>query len=343
MRKPAVAVAAVSLTLMIALSATAGTAPVKVLAGAAEQFRPSSNGTHLAWTHFKRSTGVDVYVKPLGAAGERRVNEAGTAAWLGSFVQGTDEIVYQQRRRSRSDIFGYDVSDRIRTKLPAPISGPEWEWMPVASSDVVLFLRDILTDRGRYKKTQLLLADRSGGPVLKLIGDVGGASVFPGFAGSQYVAWTRCARTCNVYVHDLATSDTTKLPLPADRAQYAPVIDEAAGTIHFVRSGPRCGQAVTFRSAPLDDAASSVALARLPRGIDTDWIMSLAFNPVTNVHDIYFGRFDCARQDTDVYVIEGVDAITPRIRAADEPIRDGDGAGTGHRRSGPEGASPGHP
>ena len=339
--KPLAVASAIGMVLVVATASQAGVTPTKVLGGPADQFRPTSDGVSVAWSEFKRSTGNDVYVRALDATTERRVNEAGTAGWLGSFAGDTDEIVYQQATRRRSDIFIYDVSDRTRSKLRDGISSLDWEWWPVASPELVLFLRDVLNDRGEYVKTKLLMVNRATDDVRTLIGDIGRRTlVFPGFVGAGLVAWTRCARTCNVFIHDAVGNATSRLPMPDNRAQYAPAIDEVGGMIYFIRSGPRCGQGVTFRRASLADPDTSTALFQLPAGIDTDWTMSLTTDPDTMLLDLYFGRFNCARQDTDVYVLNGVDAPTMALRSVGWT---GIGPGGGSRRTDMAGASPGHP
>ena len=45
-----------TVSLMVAAAPASALTPVKVLGGAADQFRPTSNGTHLAWTLYARST-----------------------------------------------------------------------------------------------------------------------------------------------------------------------------------------------------------------------------------------------------------------------------------------------
>jgi hypothetical protein len=306
----------VSATLIVSTSAIGAITPEKVQGGSADQFRPSSNGTDLAWSQYK-SRRYNVYVRPLDDPSvAKRVNEAGTQAWMGSFMQGTDEIVFQQVHRRASDLFVYDVSDLTREKLKGGVSSSDWEWWPAASSQWVLFLRDVLNHHGETKKTQLLLGDLLGGTVQPLISDVGRKFVIPNFAGNTYVSWTVCFATCNVFYRNLDTDVTKKLPMPADRLQYASFIDEIGGFIYFVRSGTRrCGQSVTIRRTTLADPSTSVALTALPKGIDTDWMISVTENPASTDQDLYFGRFNCAREDIDVYVLRGSDTFTAQIRA----------------------------
>jgi hypothetical protein len=329
-------------TFALSSPASAGIVPEKVLGGAGDQFRPSSNGTHLAWSQY-RQRHYDVFVRPVASTSQVKVNAAGTEGWLGSFVQGTGEIVYQQRDRRRSDIYSYNVSSGGRTKLGNGISSAEWEWWPLASADLVMFLRDITNDRGHYVKTQLLLADRSGGPVEKLISDVGNAFVIPGYVGTDYVAWTRCARTCNVVYRQVDTGVMNKIPLPDGRIQYTPWIDEAAGDIYYLRSALRCGRSGRLPEVGAlqpDDRCHGRTAAPGHRHGGT---MSMTTNPDTAQRDLYFTWYDCARQVADVYVVRGADALSaPSSRSGSPEIAIGDDAVSRSIRI-TQGASPQHP
>ena len=39
-------------------------------------------------------------------------------------------------------------------------------------------------------------------------------------------------------------------------------------------------------------------------------MMSVTTNPTTTDQDLYFGRYDCRREDTDVYALRGADLPT---------------------------------
>jgi hypothetical protein len=310
MTRKLLVIATVSFTMLASMSAVGAITPEKIQGGGGHQFRPSSNGIELAWSQYKGHHG-DVYVRPLDdPSAIKRVNEAGTSGWMGSFERGTDQIVYQQVHRRSSDLYFYDVSDKTREKLRDPISTSDWEWWPAASPQWVLFLRDVLNRHGEVKKTQLLLGDLMGGGVSPLISDIGNKFVMPNYAGDTYVSWTTCGRqTCNVSYRNLDTDTTKKLPIGTGRSQYASFIDEVGGYLYFVRSGRHCGQSVTIRRTTLIDTSTSVALADLRKGIDTDWMVSVTENPVSTDQDLYFGRYSCARTDTDVYVLRGADTL----------------------------------
>ena len=301
-RRSIIAVFAGASLVVMAASVSALT-PVKVLGGPTDQYRPTSNGTHLAWTLYAHRHN-DVYVKRLGSSGQTRVNASGTGAALGSFVGATDKLIYGQwKPRGDSDLYFYDVSSRTRTKAPPVVNTRKWEWFPLASSNYILFLRDTISNAGRVVNTALLRFDRTKGTLKTVIADVGRKSVFPGSAGTDNVAWSVCGSTCNSYIWNGSTKTTRKIPLPNGKAQYAPTIDESDGQVYFVRSGLKCGRGVTIRRAPLSSLGSSSTVASLPTGIDTDWSMSVATNPSTSNQDLYFGRWNCAQEQTDVYVI----------------------------------------
>jgi hypothetical protein len=97
---------------------------------------------------------------------------------------------------------------------------------------------------------------------------------------------------------------------PVDRkVQYAPAIDETTGQMYYVRSGFSCGQDVRIFRAPLTDLASKTLLTALPDGVDTDWTQYLVPSLTTKGQmDLWFGRYRCRANDTDIY---GLPAVLP--------------------------------
>ena len=149
-----------------------------------------------------------------------------------------------------------------------------------------------------------------------LIGDIGGKTIFPGYAGARYVAWTTCGgETCSIFYFDSQTDTTTKLPPPNARARYAPAIDEATGAVYFVESSADgCGRNVALRVATID-VAGSEALATLPRTIDTGWTLGLTPNADTGFQDLFYQRYDCRRTTGDVFRFVSVDEPVPPVIA----------------------------
>jgi hypothetical protein len=132
------------------------------------------------------------------------------------------------------------------------------------------------------------------------------ATVWTGAVGDRYATWTVCSRTCNAFYYDTADSSTHRVANPSGKPQYSPVIDEATGSLYFVRSGFGCGQNVTIRKMTVG-SASSIALAALPDGVDTDVRMSLAPNTGSGHTDLLFVRYLCARGQGDIYALRSVD------------------------------------
>lgn len=286
-------------------AANAAVRSEKVVGGPGNQFWPSSNGQHVAFGELRHRR-FDVYVSRLGRTTRTRINANDEQAVLGTLVEGTDQVVFQQYRRHRSDLYVYDISSRRRWLVPTPVRSDKWEFWPAASRELILFLRYF---GGRREHRELLLYDRLGGDVRVLIGNTGGKTIFPGFAGTRYVAWTTCgAETCSIWYFDTQTDTMEKLPLPDGKAHYAPAIDEAAGAIYFVQSSANgCGRNVTLRRSTIG-SASTTALATFPRTMDTGWTLGLTLNEGTGYQDLYYQRYDCGRKSGDVFRFVSVDA-----------------------------------
>ena len=309
MKRAIVASVLMGALVLTGTGATAGVSWEKVVGGPGQQYWPSSSGDHVAFTEYRRR-GYNAVVSPLALPGRIRVNAPGWSGVLGTLMAGTDVVLYQQYRPSGSDLFLYDVSSRRRTRVPKPVKSDRWEYWPVGSQAFILFGRYF---GGRNEHRELLLYDRTSHTVQVLIGDMRRLTIFPGFAGERYVAWTTCNRpTCWISYYDTDTDTLTKVANPAGKARYAPAIDEATNTIYFIESpAGRCGVNVTLRRATLGDPTTTV-MATLPKHIDTGWTLSPAPNAVTGELDLFFERWDCRRTAADVFVFRSVDQpVTP--------------------------------
>jgi hypothetical protein len=280
-------------------------APVRIQAGPEDQLLPYANDTYLGWT--QNSTGrpghYDAFAEPLGTTSRTRLNAVGTAGWMGGFDPGTNTSIYQQTERGRSDLFFYDLDTRTRTEVPG-VNTLRWEWGPKISSSYILFTRDTLA----AGTSRLILFDRAlSQATLIATVDESRATLWTGAVGERYATWTVCTfRTCNAFYYDIADSSTHRLADPNGRPQYAPVIDEADGSLYFVRSGFGCGQTVTVRKGSVGSADSTV-LAALPDGVDTDVRMSLTLNAGSGGTDLLFVRYRCAQRQGDIYALRSVD------------------------------------
>jgi hypothetical protein len=301
-------------TVLVSVDALAGTVAIDaVVAGPGEQYWPSSDGEVVAYTEFRQQRS-NAFVHVLGAEGRMRLNEPRTGGALGSVIAGTDLVVFQQWDRA-SDLYYYNLSTGRRSRIPEPVRSPEWEYLPVASERFVLFLRAVINDRRRVVREKLLLVDRTTDQRVVLVEDLGDhRTLYPGFAGDRYAAWTTCTRTtCAISYFDDTTGTTTQMPLPERKAQYAPAIDESDGTVYYTQSpASRCGVNVMIRRATLG-ADDAVTIATLPDGIDTGWTLSLAPNSDTASKDIYFERWRCEGTTGDIFALRSVDAVTSRV------------------------------
>ncbi len=320
--------------LLIGGTASAAVRSEKVIGGPGHQYWPSSNGVHVAFSSYRRPI-EDVFVSRLGGTARTRVNANDEEATLGTLMAGTDQIVFQQFRRGRSDLYFYDISTKRRWLVPRPVRSDEWEYWPAGSQEFILFLRHFA---GRNDHRELLLYDRVADDLQTLIGDTGGKTIFPGYAGARYVAWTTCGGvTCSISYYDSQTDTLTKLPSPNGKARYAPAIDEATGTIYFVESpADRCGRDVTLRRGTIA-VPGTTALATLPNTIDTGWTLGLALNADTGYQDLYYERWDCRRETSDVFRFLSVDEPVPTKTGS---LRRHGGSGYGSRPMTMPGAPP---
>jgi hypothetical protein len=302
-RRFGIVLLACSVVISIGVPALADLPLEMVVDGKGEQYKPSGNGTYVAWASSvdRRDT---VYVREASSGKPRRVNARGTEGTMGSFIAGTNKLIYQQFTDTRSDLFIFDAASGDRRKAPPAVNEPGWEYWPQASSHFILFMRTVTP----FTKHSLMLYNRVSRTTRRLIADVGGKDVFPGYAGSRYAAWTSCgSKTCSIFVFDASDGSTRKLATPDGSADYAPALDEATGDLYFIRSSANdCGRNVSIRKAALG-SPDSLEVATLRDGTDTGWNLSLATDPVTSLHDLYFERWVCSTHQGDIYAVRSVD------------------------------------
>jgi hypothetical protein len=306
MRRTAVAILAILALALGSMPARAASTPVKVLGGPGEQYWPSSNGTHLAWSDWDGHR-TNEYVKVLATGITKKVNAAGTFGATGSFVGTSDVLVYQQwGTRRPSDIYFYDVSARTRTKAPVAVNTPGmWEGLPMASDAYLVFKRSKYSASGKLLNNWLILYDRNTHDTTTLA--KGLKTFIPSFAGATYVAWTVCGSvTCTVFYWSVG-GGTHAVPSVTGKAQYDGVIDEVSSQIYYVRSSANaCGRFVTFRRSSIGSSTSTV-LGSLPAGFDAGFNLSLSPNPVTTHEDLFFERWACKAESGDIYKFRSVD------------------------------------
>lgn len=274
----------------------------RVAGGAGEQWWPSSDGDFVAYSQYLRGNHVMLLDAATGEA--RPIDPGAASTYMGSFIAGTDRLVYQ-RGGADSHLYFYDVGSSVHSRVPARVYRDGSQSLPVGSRDHLLYLR-FTGDRDLVE--DLVLFDRSTGHKRVLVGDIGGHRyIFPGFVGEDFAAWTDCsAGDCHVRIYDIGAG--TQRSVPDDgSAQYAPTLDEGAGQLYFVRSAQGvCGSDVQIRRASLTSLGMSQGVAALHSGVDTDFSMALAPNPVSGKQDLFFTRVRCDGETRDVYAVRSI-------------------------------------
>lgn len=278
-------------------------APVveRVVAGPDRQYRPSSDGSTVAYLSYLHGNSAVVFDVATGKI--TPIDPGARATFVGSFIAGTDQLVYQ-RGGARSHAYIYDVSSGLRAEMSNLVTGDGEQSVPAASRSFLLYIRDYPT------RADLVLFDRTTGRKQILATDVRANPrrfLTPAFVGTTYAAWTDCAGDdCHVRYLDIATGARRSIPDDGG-AQYGTTIDEAAGQIYYVRSEQGvCGHHVEIRRAPLTAPASSEEVLALPPGVDTDTWLSLGPNPNTGKLDLFFSRARCDTGTVQVNAVRGV-------------------------------------
>jgi hypothetical protein len=302
----------VGLLLFLPAVAPAVTGPVKILGGPEDQLHPSVNDTYLIWTqNSEANPNVDhAFGKVLGEDGRFRLDATGTRGAAGGIDPDSGRAIYQQMTDTESDLYWFDLEARDRTKVAAEgVNTDRWERDPRVSTAFLLFARDA------GSATSVFLFDRAAATLTKLASyDITRFYVAPGAVGDRYATWTACGPfTCSAWWYDTQETDPKprKLPTVDGRPQYAPVIDEAGGSVYFVRSGQACGASVGVwrRTWPLDPDVAAQRLLALPSGIDTGWTMSLDRDVTHERVDLWFSRYRCASQQGDVVELRDVETL----------------------------------
>jgi hypothetical protein len=261
---------------------------------AAQEVVPSADATHLAWSQFPRrgTAFTSLYMQTSG--GPRvRVNRPGTHGWSGGF--DGDTFVYQEAGGRQSNLQLYDVPTGARSAPQPGVNTLAWEWRPTLSGSQLLFGRSLLNQR----IDQVLLRDLTTGStrVLDRIRWRNGF-VAPGQVNGNYVVWWRCDRFCNVFIHDIAASTTTKIGNPGSHQYAASVTSD--GTMYFVRSGRACGSVARLMRRPQPLGPPKV-VAPLPWGQDIS--STYALENADGTTTVLFGHIRCRANLQDVFSV----------------------------------------
>jgi len=284
------------------------TDPITVRSTRAGEYRPVAGDGFLGWAQNsrRRPNHFDAVVKPDGEA-SFQVNSSHTQGSMGG-IDGTT-LVYQQRRGSsrvfieegqgRSDIKFYDLGARQRSDPPSGVNTSAWEYWPSLSGDWLLFGR---IGRGKTKIILLNLADDS---TRILMTQASNRRVLPspGQVSGDYAVWDACNRrftSCNVYMHQISTSTTSKIPKP-DGVEWQDFPSVAVdGTVYFERTGSSCRSRSKLVRYPLGGPAT--VLARSARGWGTTG--TFVYLNGKGEREVFFDRYNaCGPGQGDIYKV----------------------------------------
>ena len=225
----------------------------------------------------------------------------GGQAWTGGIDYPV--VVYQRIARGQSDLFMYDLSDGSRPATPLGVNTSRWEWHPTISGDWLLYGRDNTSNPTQ----RVVLHEHVTTHEERVLESITKATHYlqPDQVNGDWATYTKCAPNCNVFLYQISTQATTRLPKPVTdrpRQQYAGVVSPD-GAVYLVRSGPRCGERVRIvrYDAARADGTYGTIVAGLPSGRD----IAFAFlrEQFGGARDVLYDRVNCSTGRFDVYKV----------------------------------------
>ena len=262
----------------------------------AGEFQPARGPSHFGWEQNTKGqpNHYDAFVQADGGA-PVRVNSGRANAAMGG-IDG-DKLVYQQYRKGRSDLFLYNLTTGVRSRLPGKVNTRLWEYWPSISGPWVLFGR---LNKSNDRRLLILHNLDSGGR--RVLHRIRGADAFigPGQVNGDYAVWWRCPNTgrCQVYRYQISTGAKTKMPNPG-KYQRAPSVN-AEGTVFLARGAKGCGGQVQIVKIAPD--RSETVLTKFPPALDTR--DTYAYTDERGITHVYYERFGCGRKTgSDIYEV----------------------------------------
>jgi hypothetical protein len=270
--------------------------PEPVVTAKGRQIHPSAapTGAYLAYSQSRPGDrfAFDVYVKPAGTP-RFKVNTRGQGFAGG--IDGTTLIWQSVRNNGRSDLHLFDLASRTRS-VPAGVNTRRWEFAPTISGDWILYGQNwarapgwrVILHNTNTSETRIL-AERVHRP---------SREVSPGQVNGDYATWesvNRRTSVLNVFLYQISTATTTKLPRPTGKLQYSPSVTPD-DTVFYLRSGLGCGHDVLREYA----AGVDTPLARLPRGYDA-LTNTFAVDEGGGITSVYFDRVQCSTGKSHIY------------------------------------------
>src|SRR5947209_4695313 len=236
----------------------------------------------------------DVYVKPAGQP-RYKVNARGEA-----FAGGIDgnTLIYQSIRNGQSDLRLFDLATHTRS-VPAGVNTRRAEYAPTISGSWILFGR---LWHSHPLNSQVILHNTTTSETRVIAERINrrGRDVAPGQLNGDFATWqSDNARTggANVFLYQISTSASTKVPEPTGKVQYFPAV-VPSGAVFYVRCNTNCEAHVVLR-----EYASGVdtPLAVMPRGYDI--FRTFAVDEGSGVTSVYFSRYQCSTGRSHIYKI----------------------------------------
>jgi len=273
--------------------------PTKVYDPPGYEWFPFRNASYLLFQHNSNAhpNHSDAIARDLAGGTNQKLNARGTEGGPGGFDPGTNTVIYQQWT-NRSGIRMFNLDTQTQVPVPSGLNTKKWEWEPRISTAYISFFRNTRINGKWY--ADLFVYDRVGATLTKIARLPLSNFTENGTMGEQYATWYSCGnKTCRAYLYDVLTDTTIRIPTQNGRPQYAATVDEVHGTLFFVRSGFKCGAAVTFFTVPVATPTSTpTKLKELPRGVDVD-------SASLDGPDLIFSRVACGHS-SGVYQLANV-------------------------------------
>lgn len=294
---------------MITVSSTPAWAvePVAVVVTDKTETGPVATDTYLAWMVQRATRHVfhsNIWVQELEAGTPVRVNPEGTTAFTGA-IDGTT-LVYELDTADGADIVFYDLVSQTELPVPDGVNTSFPEFTPRLSGTNLMFLRV------HRHGSSLILFDTATGTSTVLYTkkntDRRFFIVVPDQVNGNHAVWSQIVIGENgvlggdVWLHDIASGTTTKVPNTEGTWQYGSSVD-AAGTLYFGRSNLNCGETAQVIERQLDGTESIVY--DLPTG--RDFRSTYAVDVPGGATDLYIDEGNCSGSDSgDILRFEGI-------------------------------------
>jgi Tol biopolymer transport system component len=271
--------------------------PEPVVTAKGRQIHPSAApaGAYLAYAQSRpgHPDVFDAYVKPAGTP-RYKLNTRGQGFAGG--IDGTT-LIWQSVRNGQSDLRLFDLASHTRS-VPAGVNTRRREFAPTISGDWILYGQTW----GRAPNWRVILHNTNTSETRILDERVNRprTQVSPGQVNGDYATWESIndrTSVLNVFLYQISTATTTKLPRPRGKLQYLPSVTPA-GTVFYLRAGFGCGHDVLREYA----AGVDTPLARLPRDYDA-LTNPFAVDEGGGVTSVYFDRVQCSTGKSHIYKI----------------------------------------